>query len=119
MSAFSDEMAAVALALLTEFGEACTFSRQVLGSYDPNTSSKTLSSTTTFTGYVAPQDYLLFEKQSEYIQTGDIKLFANNVSAVPVPGDKVTFNSTTYRILRVIPYRVSGATVLYELQVRV
>lgn len=119
MTAFSNEMAAVALELLTEFGEVVSFTREVKGAYDPDTLSIPTLSTITFSGYSVPVNYGAGEIDREIIQQSDIKLYVNAMSTIPEIGDTVLLNSVSYRVLNVIKYRVSGSTVLYELQVRI
>lgn len=119
MSDFSDEMAAIALELLTEFGEAVTFTRTSRAAYDPSTSTAASSGTSVFTGYGFPEEYLNRDIDGDRIQAGDIRIYVNSVSTEPAPADVLTMNSTDYRVVRVRPYRTTGAPVLYELQVRV
>ena len=118
MSAFSDRMAATALRLLTQYGEAVSFSRVSEGAYNASTGSTAAGSTTNFSGYGLPVDYDNAEMAETFIQKGDIKLYVNAVSTVPAPGDAVTVDSVAYRVINVRKYSISSENVLYELQIR-
>lgn len=118
MSTFSDEMDALALELLIEFGEAVTFTHTTQGTYDVSTASIS-GSTSTFSGYAAPVNYTPREVNGEMILQSDIKLYVNAVSTEPVPGDKVTVSGKTYRVVSVLKNVINSNTVLYEVQVRV
>lgn len=119
MSTFSDQMAAVGLELLTEFGEAVTFSRTATGDYSPSTATLTTGAVTTWTGYGAPVDYDTRDINGVNIEQGDVKLFVNAVTTVPMRGDALILDSITYRIMSVRKYAISSENVLYELQLRI
>lgn len=121
MSAFSDNMAAIATSLITEFGETCSFSRNVLGTYDPSTSTSTIGSTTTFSGVCFQDAYNTAELDGSIsIERSDIKLLVSPIATGEAPSisDTVTFSSVTYRIMNVDETTTNGVTVLFELQVR-
>ena len=119
MSAFSDEIKAVALDLLTEFGEAITFTRVTEGAYNPATLTTATGSTTTFSGYGVPTNYGTREVDLEIVQQSDIKLYVNATSTEPAVGDTVSIDSKDYRVLNIIKYAINSENVLYELQLRV
>lgn len=121
MSAFSDNMAAVATSLITEFGETCTFTRTPVSSYDPSTSSTTLGTPVTFAGVCFQDAYRTAELEGSIsIQRDDIKLLVAPIAsgAEPKINDTVTFSGTTYRVINVSQTTTNSATVLFELQVR-
>lgn len=126
MSTFSDEMAAVGLELLTEFGEAVSFSRAGAGTYNTSTGAITgAGADTAYTGYAVPVDYDNSEisgqltGRGELINRGDVKLFVNATTTVPLPADKVTLDSVEYRVMDVRKYAINSENVLYELQIRI
>lgn len=119
MSNFSDEMAAVALELLTEFGEAVSFTRTTEGAYDTATGTTAAGSDSVFTGFGAPIDYDNNEIDGTVIQQGDVRLYVNAVTTLPLPADKVTLDSVQYRVMNTRKYTINSEHVLYELQIRV
>ena len=119
MSTFSDEMAAVALDLIKEFGEAITVTKTAQGAYDPSTGTMGTGATTTVTGYGVPQNYTARDKDLESIEEGDVRLFINAVSTAPERGDTVTLDSVDYRVMEVTKYAINSSNVLYELQLRI
>lgn len=116
--ALSDEMKAVATDLLTEFGVNCTFTPRSAGTYDVSTSSTTSSDGSTYTGYGYPSNYSKEEIDGELVRQDDIQLLVEQTSSRPVPGEKVSFNSTTYRIINVSEQNLQGVSVIYICQVR-
>lgn len=113
------KMQATALKLLTDYGEAVTFTRVTEGAYDVSTSTLASGSTTTFTGYGAPLNYSKQEIDGNLVTDSDILLIVNSVSSVPVPGDVVTLNSIDYRVINVDRTRANGLDVIFTCQLRV
>ena len=119
MSAFSDSMAALALSLIQEFGEACTFARPVIGDYDPATGTANAGTETSFTGYCFPDEYKVNEIDGTSIERNDVKLLVHKITGVePEINDKVTFSSIEHRVMDIKKVSTNGVTVLFELQVR-
>lgn len=119
MSVFSTSVGAVSTSLISEFGEACTFSRKTLSSFDPNTSTRIVSSTATFTSSCVPEEFELDEIDNTNVLKTDIKLLVGPiVGNEPILDDTVEFSNKSYRIVMVNEVIVNSVTVLYELQVR-
>jgi hypothetical protein len=120
MSAFSDEMAAVATELITEFGETCTFTRNVKGSYDPTTSKAIDTSVTTFSGVCFQEEYKINEIDTANVKRGDTKVLVSPITTGETPsvGDEITFSSLSYRVINVDKTITNAETVLYTLQCR-
>lgn len=119
MSEFSDELSAITLELITEYGEAITFTRITVGAYDASTGSTGSGSTAMFTGVGVPIDYIQSEIDGTIVKQSDVKLFVNAVATVPVVGDEVDLDSQDYKVMDVTKFAVNSETVLYELQLRV
>ena len=119
MSEFSDRMAATALRLITQYGEAITLTRATPGAYDPTTGTTAAGSTANYNGFGVPIDYDQSEKFSDQIKQGDSRLFINAVSTIPQPADTLTLDSIVYRVMDVRKYTINSEHVLYELQLRV
>lgn len=115
----SATLAATALRLCSTYGESCTFTRVVEGSYNVSTSTTAAGSTTTYTAYVVPEIYKLEEIDGQVVKVKDIKLITAHATEVPEPGDTVPINGATYRVINVQHLRVQGTTVAYNLQVRI
>lgn len=112
-------MATTALTLLTNYGEAVSFTRVVEGAYNVATSTTAAGTTTNFSGYGAPLNYTKQEIDGDNVKDTDILLIVNQVSSVPVPGDVVTINSIDYRVMNVDRTRANGVDVIFTLQLRV
>lgn len=119
MSAFSDEMAATALSLITEFGEAVSFVQTTEGAYDPATATTGTPSTAAYSGFGVPTDYDKRDIDGTLVQQQDTRLYVHNLSTVPGVGDKCTLDSIDYRIMDIRQYVINSAVVLYELQLRI
>ena len=119
MSAFSDEMAAVALELLTEFGQLVTFTRTTEGAYSTATLTTGPATTSTYTGYVVPVDNDKTERDTEIVQESSTRIYLNATSTAPAIGDSVSLNSVDYRILEIRKHVVNGEVVLYDILLRI
>ncbi len=119
MTAFTDCIVTTARDLLTEFGESASFTKIVEGAYSTSDGTVAAGTTTNYSGFVVPVDYVNAEIDGEFVLQGDIKLFVEQTTTEPSVGDVVTVNSIVYRVMSAKKYRVSSVNVLYELQVRV
>ncbi len=119
MSVFSDEMAAISLELITEYGETGSFERVVQGDYDPDSADTLFDTITTYSGSVVPSQYKNSEIDGTLIQRGDFKILAHNMTSDPAVGDSLTFGDISCKIVSVNLTRVNGVTVLFTLQGRV
>lgn len=119
MSEFSDEMAQVAVDLITEFGESATFARSSLAPYDPATGEGTSGPTTTsYGGYCFPNRFPINLIDGVNILHSDIQIYCHRMTQEPVVGDSITFDGNTYQIMDVKNTRTNGVNVLYTLQAR-
>ncbi len=118
MSDFSDELAEVANELITEFGEAGTFSRDVEGAYNPESGEAFGETTIPYSGTIVPTSYKDYEIDGTIIQKGDIKVLAHTMSEVPTPDDSLTFGNFYGKIITVMHTQINGNDVIYTLQVR-
>lgn len=102
---------------LTKLGQEVTFSRDVV-TYDPDTATNLVSSTTSFTGYGSIQNYTQFDIANSNIDTNDAKLIISGATIAPLVDDRVQIGATAYRVMNVISYILSGISVGYLLQIR-
>ena len=120
MSTFSDQMAATALSLLTQYGEAITLTKYTRGSYSPSTLANSTGTTSaTSGGFGVPIDYDGTEVNEGLVKQGDVRLYVNALSLEPETNDTVSLDSRVYRIVSVRRYAINSENVLYELQLRV
>lgn len=119
MSTFSNEMSAISLELIREFGEAITFTRVTEGTYNPATGATDTGTTTTFTGYGVPDNYSNNQISERVIAESDSILYVNPTTIAPLPGDNVTVDSITYKIITVNKTTINSENVLYTLQIRI
>lgn len=118
---FATDMAAVALELLEEFGEAVTLTRPSSSAaiYDPATGIATPVSPATYTGQGYPYRYESSEIDGTNVRVGDQRLLlATSGMVLPQTGDTVIVGGTTYSVVRGRQERVAGTAVFYEAQIR-
>ena len=119
MSSFSDEMAAVAVDLLTDFGETVSLDLNATTGYNTSTGLSTGDSATTVTGKAVPIDYSSAEINNTTVLQGDIRLYIEFVSEIVEVNDTVVMsNGERYRVVNSIRYKLNAASLLYELQLR-
>lgn len=119
--AFYDEMADVALELITEFGQTVTLQRTEAGEYDPETG-------TTGDGVAQEQpaqgvllDYQGIEFQNNtQIQQGDkkLKIAAKDLQWPPELANKAIIQGKAYSVINVNETNPAGTPLVYTLQVR-
>lgn len=119
MTAFTDSIIVVARNLLTEFGESVTFSRAVEGAYDTSDGTTGTDTDTNYTGFAVKLDTMNQEDTGLHTKQQNSTIFVEKTSVVPLIGDEVLISTTTYRVMDVERFSVSGVDVLYKLQLRV
>lgn len=102
-------------ALLTKFGRQLTFTRTTDGAFDPETGTKT-QTTTTFTKYGCVFDYTAEEIALNNIEAGDRRILAEGHTYAV--GDKVSLDGASYRVVRVSNIQPAATVVACNLQVR-
>jgi hypothetical protein len=121
MASFYDEMAVMALEMITEFGQPVTIRAVTVGEYDPDTGTapETIAEQTAqgilldFTG----QDF----QNNSLIKVGDkkLKIAAQGLEWVPNLLNKVIVQGRTWSIVPPLKeINPAGTPILYELQVR-
>lgn len=120
--AFYDEMAVMALEMITEFGQPVTIRAMTVGEYDPETGSAPPDSTKEQIAQGILLDFAGQEFQNNsLIKQGDkkLKIAAQGLEWVPDLLNKVIIQGRSWSI--VPPLREvnpAGTPILYELQVR-
>lgn len=122
MAAFYDEMAVMALEMITEFGQPITISKTEPGEYDPQSGRELPGSTIEQTAQGILLDFTGQEFQNNsLIKQGDkkLKIAAQGLEWVPDLLSKVVAQG---RIWSIVPplkeVNPAGTPILYELQVR-
>ena len=122
MSAFYDEMAGVALDLITELGLPITLRTVTPGGYDPDMSETADDTVTEQVGQGILLDYTGQEFQANsLILQGDkkLELAAKGLTSAPSLLSKVIADGKTYSIVPPLKeINPAGTPLLYELQVR-
>ena len=120
--AFYDEMAVMALEMITEFGQPVTIRAITVGEYDPDTGSAPPDTITEQTAQGILLDFTGQEFQNNsLIKQGDkkLKIAARGLAWAPDLLNKVIVQS---RIWSIVPplkeINPAGTPILYELQVR-
>ncbi|WP_103734554.1 hypothetical protein [Pseudomonas sp. GZJR-8] len=120
--AFYDEMAVMALEMITEFGQPVTISKTEPGEYDPETGGESPGDTVEQTAQGIMLDFTGQEFQSNsLIRQGDkkLKIAAQGLAWVPGLLDKVVAQGRTWSIVPPLKeVNPAGTPILYELQVR-
>lgn len=120
--AFYDEMAAMALDMITEFGQPVTISKTEPGEYDPETGGETPGTTVEQVAEGILLDFTGQEFQNNsLIKQGDkkLKIAAQGLEWVPDLLNKVIVQGRTWSIVPPMKeINPAGTPILYELQVR-
>jgi hypothetical protein len=119
---FYEEMAAVALDLITEFGQPVILRDIVKGAYNPGTGGLTPDTVTERTAQGILADYTGREFQANsLIHQGDkkLKIAAAGLASPPALQSKVVIQGKTWSIVPPLKeINPAGTPLLYELQVR-
>lgn len=118
MTTFAEEMQAVAIDLITEFGQSVSFSRVTEGTYNTSNSAPASGSTITYTAYGVPMDYSAFEISTKSVLSTDLKLLIHKTTQTPQVGDVATFGGVAYRVMDVNKEVANGQDIYFSLQVR-
>lgn len=120
--AFYDEMAVMALEMITEFGQPVTISKTEPGEYDPETGGESPEATIEQTAQGILLDFTGQEFQNNsLIKQGDkkLKIAAQGLEWVPDLLNKVIIQGRTWSIVPPLKeVNPAGTPILYELQVR-
>lgn len=107
----------VAADLISEFGQVVVMSRVVEGAYVPDTGAVGAGTTTSWGGYLVPEGLTKdIDKATASTTTIDAILYT---ATAPKVGDVATTDSTAYRVMSVVPVKLSGSTIIYNLQVQI
>lgn len=117
MPSFYDDMAATALELLTEFGQAVTLQRYTGASVDPITGYSTAGTDASVitTGLLKP--YPDSMRDDTRILQGDKELVLSN-EQVPTASDKAVIGGENWSIVNIKTISPAGTPVCYFVQVR-
>jgi len=120
--AFYDEMAAMALDLITEYGQSVTIRDAVKGGYNPVTGTTSPDTVTERTAQGILLDFTGQEFQTNtLIKVGDkkLKIAARGLSEPPTLLSRVVVQGRTWSIIPPLKeINPAGTPLLYELQVR-
>lgn len=122
MATFYDEMAVMALELITEFGQPVTLRDTIKGVYDPATGKTGPDTVTERTAQGILLDFTGQEFQTNsLIKVGDkkLKIAASGLSSPPTLLSKAVIQGKTWSIVPPLKeINPAGTPLLYELQVR-
>ena len=120
--AFYEEMAVMALEMITEFGQPVTISKTQPGEYDPDIGGEAPGVTVEQVAQGILLDFTGQEFQNNsLIKQGDkkLKIAAQGLAWVPGLLDKVVAQGRTWSIVPPLKeVNPAGTPILYELQVR-
>jgi hypothetical protein len=120
--AFYDEMAVMALEMITEFGQPVIIRATTAGEYDPDTGAAPVDTVTEQTAQGILLDFTGQEFQNNsLIKQGDkkLKIAAQGLAWVPDLLNKVIVQGRTWSIVPPLKeINPAGTPILYELQVR-
>lgn len=120
--AFYDEMAVMALEMITEFGQPVTIRATTVGEYDPEAGTASPDTVIEQTAQGMLIDFTGQEFQNNsLIKQGDkkLKIAARRLAWVPGLLDKVIVQGRTWSIVPPLKeINPAGTPILYELQVR-
>lgn len=118
MVTFSEDMAATALELLTEFGEAGALRRLTPGggpAHNPGASSST-----DYACQLYPDAYRTSERDGTRIQNGDKKvlLATDGIPSIPTPADQLVIRGEVHKIIAVDEVSAQGQAIMWTVQAR-
>lgn len=123
--AFYDDMAAVALELITEFGQVGTISDVAPGTYDPATGATTGDTPITQTAQMILLDYTLQESGAKYnegtqVLAGDKKILiaAQGLAWAPMMTSRITADSDVWQVVNIKVSNPAGTPLVYEIHGR-
>ena len=120
--AFYDEMAVMALEMITEFGQPVTLSKTEPGEYDPEQGGEAPGATVEQTAKGILLDFTGLEFQNNsLIKQGDkkLKIAAQGLEWVPDLLSKVSIQGRTWSIVPPLKeINPAGTPIVYALQVR-
>ena len=114
---FATDMQAVALDLLSEFGQQLTFTRYSSNDYNVATGGVDPVTSTTYTGYAHPSGYNRKDIDGVLIQENDIKVLLYTTTT-PALQDITTIDSNVYKIVNIDFVKAQGSNIIYKLQLR-
>ena len=114
---FYDEMAAVSLSLLTEFGQSVTHRAYTTGTYDVATGTAT-PATTDATRTGALFDINTTTVRGQLVQVADKQLLVDGSAAINLR-DRFVVGGVEYAIVSLGEINPAGTRVMYDLHVRV
>lgn len=118
MSFYAD-MAGVTDRMVATYGAACTLTRTVPGSYNPETGATATGTATTYTGVCAVFGYSQRDRANTDIREGDRRvLIAPSGMTLPRTGDTLAIGGTTYTVVAARELSPAGVPVMFEAQVR-
>ncbi len=125
MGGFYDEMATVALELISEFGQTGQIKDQVPGSYDPVLGDETGGSTSTQDAQMILLDYTLQESGIKYaegteVKVGDKKILiaAKGLDSAPLMTSLIHADGADWRVQNIKVSNPAGTPLVYELHGR-
>lgn len=125
MAGFYDEMAAVALELIAEFGQQGQITEVVPASHDPVTGVVTPGGERAQTGQMILLEYTLNESGAKHaagtqVLTGDKKILvaAKGLDWEPTMASKVIADGATWSLINIKVSRPAGVPLVYELHGR-
>lgn len=123
--AFYGDMAAVALELITEFGQAATLNDVTPGTYDPVTGTATGATPITQPCQLILLDYSLQESGIKYaegsqVQAGDKKILiaAQGLTWAPQLTTTITADGAIWRAVNIKSSNPAGTPLVYEIHGR-
>ncbi|CAE6906765.1 conserved protein of unknown function [Pseudomonas marincola] len=123
--AFYDDMATVALDLISEFGQAARFDDVIPGAYDPITGETSGDLPITQPCQLILLDYTLQESGAKYAEgtqvlTGDKKILiaAKGLSWAPALTTTITADGAIWRAVNIKVSNPAGTPLVYEIHGR-
>ena len=108
-------------ALIETLGKDLTLTKVTEGTYDRESATFSGADTDDYDAFGVLYDYDNQDIDDSRVERGDriCTIQAEGLSVVPVTGDRVSDDSTTYTVVYVRTYEVGGVVAAYEMQVRV
>jgi hypothetical protein len=122
MDELTDELVALAVELINEYGAELVYDYTETGAYNPATSSAAIISHIIQPVKGLAEDYSAESSGQAFasglIRVGDKKFYLAGGDLTPVVGGNIKFNNDIYAVMNVKSYYAANTPVLHEVQGR-
>ncbi len=116
---FEDEFLDFSESMINDFGASIAITKISNSEYNPSTGTVSKNEVIrNIKGVV--ESYARFYVENKQVESDDLKVViaAKNLSFIPNSGDKLSYNSEEYNIVKVTSEQIGSQPIIYNLQIR-